>query len=120
MKRSLLFLSLLFFALSCSDEDKKSSCDVANPVEDLEWLRNELEDGNYGTPTTHADYFVYQALYLGQPVFYISTCCPTCNMLPPSVKNCNGDILGSLGLDIDSDHLQDQVIIWRTHNGVCP
>ena len=117
MKR-LLFLFLLLFAFACSDDDEnKSVCEVDNPVEDLEWLRAELEGDSQ---STYSDTFVYQALYFGQPVIYISICCPACNMAPPAIRKCNGEVIGSLGVEINPDHLQNQQIIWRTENGICP
>ena len=119
MKRS-VFLVLIFFMFSCSDDKNESVCNVENPLEDLEWLRDEIEADRFSHPSTFSDSFVYQAKYIGQPVFYISTCCPSCNVAPPSVRACNGDVLGSLGVDIDPDDLVNQKLLLRTNNGVCP
>jgi hypothetical protein len=120
MKQPLLLL-LLLLLFACADDNKNNvSCNVENPVEDLEWLRNELDTDFYKNPSTVSDSFVYQALYFDQPVFYFLTCCPVCNMAPPSVRACSGEVIGSLSVDIDSDNLKNQQVIWRTHNGVCP
>lgn len=121
MKR-ILFLFLIVLVVACSDNEKNSSsyCNVENPVEDLEWLRTEIEESNFINPSTMLDAFVYHAIYAGQSVFYISICCPSCNVAAPSVHSCDGEVLGTLGVDITAASLQNQSVIWRTHNGVCP
>ena len=119
MRSGLLLLLLVFTALACQEDDKiQRSCNVENPVEELEWLREELD--SYQTETTYSDTFVYKATYNGRTVFYISICCPACDVMAPEIRTCDGESLGRLGVEIDSEHLENPTVVWRTNNGVCP
>lgn len=121
MRIQALFLILIFLAISCNDDDKPNvTCDVENPTENIDWLREELENGGYKNPSTHSDSFVIRATYNGQTVFYISICCPVCDVAPPVVRTCSGESLGHLGSDVDQSDLKNSVLVWRTENGVCP
>lgn len=120
MRSKLGLLLLVFVVLSCQQDDKFDfACDVENPVENLEWLRNELENGGYKTATTYSDTFVYKATFNGVTVFYISICCPACGVVAPEIRTCNGETLGRLGVEIDSDDLENPTVVWKTNNGVC-
>jgi hypothetical protein len=122
MRAGLLFLLIVFF--SCENGQNcchpGNMCDVENPAEEIDWLREELENGGHKNPSTHSDTFVYKAIYNNQVVFYISICCPTCDVAPPEVKTCSGESLGFLGSDVDQRDLKNSVVVWRTENGVCP
>ena len=121
MRIQILFLFLIFLVVSCDDGDKSNSnCDVENPAENVDWLREELENGGYKNPSTHSDTFVYRATYNNQTVFYIFLCCPVCDVAPPEVKTCSGESLGFLGSDVDQSDLKNSIVVWRTENGICP
>ena len=110
-----------FLVTSCADhtvqQPRNIYCGVEDPATELEWLSKDLEP--VGRSSVYMDAFLYTALYQGNRVFYISICCPACNVAPPEVKNCEGTVLGRLGDGIDEKELSGQQIIWRTVNGVC-
>jgi hypothetical protein len=123
MRRYLLLLISLM--LGCTNHDNDPMvCNVSNPVQDLSWLKAEIDEGDYSS-SQYADYTVYQALYNGEPVFYTEICCPSCNVAPPEVRNCSGELVGYLdaevneNLKINSADLHNKKVIFETHNGVC-
>jgi hypothetical protein len=124
MMRSLLVFSLLIVCLGCDlteasldSERLPAECGGNNPVENLPWLKAEIEA--YRTPSMLYDVFVYTATYRGITVFFTSICCPACNVSPPIVRNCQGESLGMIGIDLLQSNLRDQKIIWKTENQIC-
>lgn len=117
MTRLLIFFLTVLLALSCS-ENEVNNCG-SDSVEDIKWLKNEIEDNGYDQPNGTYDILIYKTNYLLMPVFILTICCPSCNTIPPQVKNCNGKTIGQLGVDVDYTILDNAKIIWRTHNGVC-
>jgi hypothetical protein len=115
-------LAIPIFLTGCSKNDISSNaaCNVANPAQDLPWLKAEIEDGNYVNPSEITDYFIYKATYLGVTVFYTEICCPVCGTIPPYVKNCAGETLGQIEVSIERSDLQNNTVVWRSNNGVCP
>jgi hypothetical protein len=115
---SSVLLALILLASACDDQDqKKIFCEV-NSIEDLNWLQEEIENGNYESSEI-MDVSVYQTTYNGRTVIVTVICCPVCGLRAPDVKDCNGTILGQLGVNIDSGIINKGKIIWRTHNDVC-
>jgi hypothetical protein len=120
--RIILVFYLVLGSISCregidSQDSQTRYCGVADPVNELEWLRNEVEDFDKGS--AHMDAYVYTAIYRNERVFYIDICCPACGVAPPEVKTCEGTSLGRIGSDVNSDDLIGKQIIWKTLNGVC-
>ena len=114
-------ISLSFFLLlimSCSSDDNNLVCSVENPIENLNWLKSEIdllknneEEYNYVTQTKHND----------QTVFVFANCNPLINSVF-LVKNCEGNNIGIIGMgeqDIPSTILDNGIIIWKAENSEC-
>ena len=118
-----IILAVALGIMGCDDTGtnppNESFCNV-NSVEDLRWLREEIESKDYSKPSTVWDVMVYHAYYQNKEVIYISICCPLCSVMPPEIKTCDGVVLGRLYTDIDRNKLVDEKVIWRTHNQICP
>jgi hypothetical protein len=121
MRLFLILVALTFTLTSCPPgcgvPEEIGACGVANPVENLPWLKKDLQADT--STITEADYTVLQATYKGSTVFWISICCPACDTLPPTIKKCDGSIAGQLTVDIQNSELSNTKEIWKTNNGVC-
>lgn len=111
-----LFFVFAICVFGCDYSQEVTFCNV-DSINDLKWLREEMESKGYFEPSTGRDILVYNATYLNTEVVYIALCCPDCLVLPPEVRTCNGVSLGSLDAEIDSDLLANKRVIWRTNNG---
>jgi len=125
MRTILPLICLFLLAVSCQDtftlkrEGKaKQYCGVDDPLNDLTWLRDEV-DSIVSQNYSGMDFYATSAIYRDEPVFFIDICCPFCMVMAPEVKNCQGDVLGRLGDGVASDEVVDRTIIWKTDNGVC-
>jgi hypothetical protein len=79
------------FAFSCEKDDAKDSliCNVANPVEELPWLKTMIKSWEANS-TIYTYMYVQKGTYLGKTVFLAGNCCPFCDSYFP-VFNCAGD-----------------------------
>jgi hypothetical protein len=117
MKKSHLFFIFVLAITSCeSDEDGLSPC---AKIEMLDVLNRPKKGLNIPTSGGSYDILFYQARYQGSSVFIELICCPSCNTLPPEVRDSTGRIIGRLGVNIPYEILESGVVICRTHNGVC-
>lgn len=111
-----LFIFLLFVTiLSCGDEESNSICGVANPIEDLPWLKSMIQDieaSDFGQYT-----YIQQAYYFGQPVFIVNNCCPFCLSIVP-VYNCEGELVCNLGECVDN-LITHEKFLWAPANSSC-
>lgn len=115
--KKLLFVLLAVIVFSCSD-DQDPSCNVDNVVTDLPWLADLLsEEENHFIGQSYS--ILYTGTYKSKTVFLIGNCCPNCLMLPPSVYDCKGKVLGSLGDGIEWEDIKDQKVIWKSSNNSC-
>jgi hypothetical protein len=123
MKTTILLLLAATFVFSCHENIESAAttpaCGVPDPANQLEWLRTEIESLTVQPTPAYMDYIAYAATYKGDQVIYIMICCPTCNTIPPLVRDCRGTVLGQLGIEIAADALRDTKIIWRTTGGPC-
>jgi hypothetical protein len=117
MNKWIIPILLLILSFGCSDREWHKC--QSDSIEDISWLKAEIEDKGYNNPNTFYEVIVYKTSYELGPVFILTICCPACSVTPPEVKNCDGNVVGHLGVDVDSSILDDAKIIWRTHNGVC-
>lgn len=121
--KSLIYLSLcllLFVSCSNDDDNKKTEliCSVKNPIEDLDWLKSEIESlknkgGKYES--------IIQNMYKNQIIFIFNNCNPAINSVIP-VKDCNGKNIGVIGENqenIPFDILQNGKIIWKPEGFKC-
>jgi hypothetical protein len=108
--KSIFPLCLALLLISCSgDDDKPTTCGVKSPTTQLPWLKEAIEE--YNEPD-FMDVSVEQGEYNSQTVFIVIPCCPTCDMLPPPVYNCEGqEIAGLASFDNDITHRK---VIWKT------
>lgn len=101
--------------LSCDKDEAEESiddvCNVSNPIEDLDWLKEKINSVNQD------EYSYYNmASYQGETVFYYGNCDPAINYVS-IVRNCTGD---SLGFTFDLyDELTEISTIWKHENSVC-
>ncbi|TGV01352.1 hypothetical protein [Flavivirga rizhaonensis] len=121
MKKSLLFAILLLLTFfSCkSDDDFNNTCNVSNPIENLEWLREAIEELKQSSLAQTGEVYVSQTYYKYSTIFIFGNCCAVCNSVI-SVHNCEGKILGYIGDDTFKRSLLDKsVIIWKPENFIC-
>ncbi|HEU5290312.1 MAG TPA: hypothetical protein VFU05_06695 [Cyclobacteriaceae bacterium] len=98
---------------SCEDTSKSSTCDVANPAEDLSWLKTMIESWEANS-TIYTYQYVLQGTYLGQTVFIAANCCPFCDSYFP-IFNCEGEGLeGVIFQDI-----KNLKTIWKPDDSQC-
>jgi len=120
MRRLLKFLSstaiiLSITLLSCEKDDnndsKNNKCNVSNPVDDLDWLKQEIDN----VKQDEYSYYV-MATYKSEPVFYYGNCNPVINYVS-IVRNCVGD---SLGFTNDLyDELTEISTLWKHEDSKC-
>lgn len=115
MKSIFPFLALLI-ALSCDDSEPRPACAVDNPVEDLPWLADIIEEAE-ATEYWHNFTYIQQAYYLNQPVFIIGNCCPNCSYIVP-VYNCEGVLICYLHDCLDG-FLKHEKLIWKSEQSNC-
>jgi hypothetical protein len=117
---SIIFCFITFINCTPDEKDNDSSvCGVFNPIQNLSWLKDEIENGAYSTPSSIYDVYISTAIYKGQTILFTTICCPVCDVAPPKIKNCSGQSLGLLGLEIQESELTETKVIWRTQNGFC-
>ncbi|MDA0314201.1 MAG: hypothetical protein O2829_10555 [Bacteroidetes bacterium] len=104
----ILVLVLLF---SCQESESPKGCAVANPIEDLPWLREEIKNT---IDLNLVDYFyLIQGTYKGATVFSFLNCCPFCRTVP-QILDCEGKVINAFITDVT-----DQKVIWRPTSSVC-
>ncbi len=95
------------------------TCSFDNAVEDLDWLRFEINQRELN-PTEDMKYcYIAQAEIQNEPVFLYWDCNPIINKVI-LVYDCVGSIIGYLGNDnIKFEDLENMKIIWQPDNFVC-
>jgi len=109
---SIIFSIALISCKKDENKDKETNkCNVSNPVEDLDWLKQEIDN----VKQDEYSYYV-MATYKGETVFYYGNCNPVVNYIS-IVRNCTGD---SLGLTADLyDELTEVSTLWKHANSKC-
>jgi len=104
----IIVLVLLF---SCRESESPTSCATSNPVEDLPWLKEQI---NTSASSGLADYvYLIQGTYKGETVFSFLNCCPFCRFVP-QVLDCQGNVI-----NVSISDVTDQKVIWRPAKSVC-
>ena len=127
--KNTIWLALPFFLLlgSCEYSDifcvePSSPCSVENPVEDLAWLRDEIQEREQQVQNEYTQYqYIAQAEYEGETVFVYGNCCPNC-LTVTLVFNCAGEQIGLLGYregDIDYSIREQAVVVWKSAGYSC-
>ena len=106
----ILFVVSLILVWSCTKDDD-NVCDVTNPSEELQWLKdeiNEIKDDGYT--------YYMKANYNGTTVFYNVNCNPAVSYVSV-VKNCQGDEIGYLN-DLYGALVNHQ-LEWKSEGNMC-
>lgn len=93
------------------------TCDVLNPVEELQWLKDKIQ-GLEQLGTDQTKYIlITMAVYQGETVFIQSNCNPLENSIFP-IFNCKGEQIGVTG-QISQESITARSVIWIPVNSVC-
>ncbi|QCW99114.1 hypothetical protein FGM00_02910 [Aggregatimonas sangjinii] len=121
MKKFSILLLICMPLLSCSNDDVPviAACGVANPIEDLVWLREEVARRvENNDPNAHYCYIV-QAKTDTQTIFIFEDCNPIINKVAP-ILDCTGTSLGFLGDEnYSSDSISERKIVYRPSDFKC-
>jgi hypothetical protein len=107
----LLVFATIPFACAEGDEQNYSFCNVTS-IDELPWLKSELEANTWAQSVHHA-------FYEGKEIVFIYACCPSCRLQPPQVKDCSGNPVGLLSVDIAPDKLVNRTVIWQSSASLC-
>lgn len=125
MKRLLLLVGTIsLMAFSCEKEESECSpvsvCAVTEPLQNLPWLKAEVELLEKNSFDISQYFYITQGEYKGEAVFFIGNCCPMCNTLPPAVLNCKGEELFRMGQNAHQDNsIKNKKVIWKGPNYAC-
>ncbi len=112
----LLTIVSLGLSVSCREEtDPRKPCSVDSPVEELPWLKDQIDEWEATTWRQYA--YVLQARYGYETVFIFGNCCPYCSTVVP-IYNCLGEQIGTWGT-IPDEMLEDQKLIWKSEDSSC-
>lgn len=106
--------------LSC-DDGNLTTCNVSDPVQDLEWIRNEIDEIEQKKDTDPFYQYRYFAkgYHEGKPVFFQSVCCPPCSSVPiVTLKDCQGHELLTT-YDTSNGRIKFKKTIWRAEGFPC-
>lgn len=122
MKNALfLFLILAVGFSSCSEDEVEplQACDTQNVLVDLPWLANlieEQEQSNIGQNYS----FITTGKIKQRRVFFLQNCCPNCLFAPPTILDCSGNALGTLGTKgFELDDIENYEVIWKSSENSC-
>ena len=89
---------------------KTPVCGVANPIQDLPWLKAAIEksseETDYCTPWS-----VTQGRYQGQTVYLVSLSGALCCFPPNTIYNCQGEVVFSRNAEEEAK-IKDKKVIW--------
>ena len=110
----LLLLSRVFICGCCDHEGASESTDASGTKDpkQIPWLKAEIENGNYENSTI-LDAKIYKGRIGPQTVYFTELCCPVCDVMPPTPRNCAGEKVATLA------DVTKAVLIWRTNHGIC-
>jgi hypothetical protein len=116
--RQLVLFSVFLLVFSCEkDHLSDNTCNVSNPLIELDWLKNAIQNTEQLSPDVSKYYYVSMAKYNGETVFIEGNCDPLANSVF-TVLNCTGESIGVMG-EINPDSLTDRKIIWKTTDSAC-
>jgi len=122
MRQIILFSILLSFViLSCKTDDDNliNTCNVTNPVENLNWLKEVIADIEQSSLFESGEVYISQANYNSNTIFILGNCCALCNSVLP-VYDCEGNNLGYVGdSNFDTSILDNDKVIWKSENFIC-
>ncbi len=123
--KKLLFIifSAVLLNFGCSDDDLNfpviAACGVDNPIEDLAWLKSEVQRRKNDTSADAVYCYIEQAINNGETIFIYNDCNPLVNKVVP-VLDCSGTSVGFLG-DENNDvaTITRRTIIFRPSDFAC-
>jgi len=127
MKKLFLFATVIsLMAFSCEKEDEvhllsssANTCTVNNPLEELTWLKAEVQRRQQNPSDVEKYFYIQQAEYNGQTVFIYNNCCPMCGTIVP-VYNCQGErILNLSDKPEEGKNLKNVRVLWKPSNYAC-
>ncbi len=122
MKTAYKILVVCFLMTSCdsTDHDRfKAFCTVDNPVEDLVWLKTEIEEREQNITEFSKYQYISQSIYKGESVIIDANCDPFSNSVF-IVFNCKGENIGFIGDEnFPFEVLTNGQVIWKTEGSVC-
>lgn len=98
MKRTLIILITIFIVASCGKDENtgKSTCDLADPIEELPWLK-EIKNS---LTNCSCEISILQATYKNQTVFYTAMTDPLCDGVQTiTLLDCEGKVIRSIAND---------------------
>lgn len=113
MKKYLFLLVCSALIFSCNDEERPAVCGVENPVEDLAWVKGQIQ--SMGFPNSVAYSYLKQANYQGETVFFFGYCDPLANWAL-IVRDCQGNRIEG---EISLSDLNEQKVIWKPSTSLC-
>lgn len=122
MKKIFILIFILTLSQSCSNDDEDvpviSACDVNNPIEDLPWLKAQVNQIIENNSDVSKYFYMEITEYEGGTIFIANNCCPICGTIVP-VYNCEGASLGLLNDVIKSDEIKNSKIIFKRNDFTC-
>jgi hypothetical protein len=88
----ILFSLLILGSLSCKEDNEKiTACGVADPLNDLEWLR---EMKSTCDPDAYCQTSIMQGIYQNETVFFTGLDGPLCDpAFHVALLNCQGELI---------------------------
>lgn len=108
----ILPILMLAFLFSCQEPESPNNCAVANPVEDLPWLKDAIKTSVDLNLTEY--FYLVQGTYKGATVFTFLNCCPFCRFVP-QILDCEGNVITNASIT----DVMNQKVIWRPAESVC-
>ncbi len=123
MKRLCKVLIICFITLSCNSDDDsnqfKNFCLVNDPIDDLGWLKAEIEQREQNITEFSKYQYISQSIYKGESVIIDANCDPFSNSVF-IVFNCKGENIGFIGDEnFPFEVLTNGQVIWKTEDSVC-
>lgn len=125
MVNRFLLLGLIFIFIGCNNDDSGfvqlplEACGVENPLEDLEWLRTEVERRK--NDSSEDARYCYISLFEQNSITYFLY--EDCNPLVDKiilVYNCEGENVGFVGDDtFDFQIFAERTVIFYPKNTLC-
>jgi len=121
MKKIFLVCLLFIFLFSCEKDKFENTCGVDNPLQELTWLKDQIEHIEQLNPEDTRYYYFKMAKYQDSTVFLPGNCNPGYDMVF-IVLDCSGERIGIIGSGEDMiswDQLTGQQVIWKPENSAC-
>lgn len=116
---NVLIIAILLFSCDSNDNQLNFFCSVDNPIEDLDWLKNEIDEREQNITDDSKYLYISQSSHDGESVIIYADCCPTCNSVYV-VFNCVGENIGFIGDgNFTSETLSSGEVIWKTDKNLC-